>query len=87
MTLNNKVQVDMPEKGISVHHLGNYNYVYKTIKSYRNSHGTPTKERVCIRKWDPKTEKLVPNTNYYKYYGQKENNSFKPNFKSIRQIA
>ena len=87
MTLNSKVQVEMPKKGVSVRHIGNSLPVYKTIRSYRNKHGTPTNEKVTIGKQDPETGKLIPNERYWDYYGRSATDRFIPAFELVRRIG
>jgi transposase len=87
VTLNSRVQVDLPKKGVIVRHIGNSHPVYRTVRSYRNSHGTPTSERVVIGKLDLDSGKLIPNARYWDYYGQTGHDRFVPSFESVRQIG
>jgi transposase len=87
MTLNSKVQVDIPEKGIFINHKADYHPVYKNIRYYRNKQGTPTKERVLIGKWDPETGKLIPNEKYWHYYGRSPSDRFIPTYETLRRIG
>ncbi|MDR2367769.1 MAG: hypothetical protein LBF58_06635 [Deltaproteobacteria bacterium] len=77
MTLNPKVQVPVPAKGVVVRRSGAYPAVYKVLRSYRNGKGQPTNDRVNIGKLDLTTNKLIPNARYWEYYGTSQQN---PNF-------
>jgi hypothetical protein len=70
MTLNQKIQVELPEKGVTVRRLGIRQTVYKVIRCYRNETGQPTNDRVEIGKLDPVTGKLIPNNRYWEFYPQ-----------------
>jgi transposase len=69
MTLNPKIQVQVPAHGVVVRRSGNRPTVYKVLRYYRNEKGQPTNERVDIGKLDPTTGKLIPNAKYWEYYG------------------
>lgn len=69
MTLNSKIQVELPATGVIVRRSGPYPAVYKVLSSFRNEKGQPTNKRVNIGKLDITTGKLIPNHHYYEYYG------------------
>lgn len=64
----------MPEKKISFkkNRKGEPIYVYLTTRAYRNKAGKPTSDEVCIGKRDFKTNMLIPNKNYYKYFSEQK---------------
>lgn len=68
MPLASKMQVPLPDKGIIVRSSGSHRYVYKVTATFRNEKGQPTNTRQLIGKLDTKTNMLIPNDNYYKYY-------------------
>jgi len=65
------VKVPMPDKKTIFRLNKKYgiNYVYYTIKAYRNEAGKPTSKVLGIGKKDEKTGLLIPNDNYYKLFG------------------
>jgi len=69
LSLNNKVLVGLPSKGIVVARTGDYPYVYHVTKTYRNEKGCPTNSKRSIGKLDKATGKLIPNNTYYEFYG------------------
>jgi hypothetical protein len=84
MTLNSKVLVDLPEKGIIVRRNGKYKAVYKVLRAFRNDKGQPTNERVMIGKLDEQTGKLIPNEKYYQIFGAAD---FTPAPGAVRSIG
>ena len=70
MPLCSKTKVELPKEGIMVRRSGKYRTVYKVIKAYRNSKGQPTNERVTIGRLDEESGMLIPNDNYWTYYGE-----------------
>jgi hypothetical protein len=81
------VQVDLPKKGIIVRKIGNSQPVYKNLRHYRNSNGTPTTERVIIGKLDTESGRLIPNSRYWEFYGSTGNARFEPEYESVRRIG
>ena len=86
MTLSCKIKVPLPKNGITVRHSGNYHYVYKVTKVYRNIRGHPTSDRICIGKFDEATGMLVPNDRYWEFYAE-DAVEILPSFNSIRSIG
>jgi transposase len=86
MALNSKIKVGMPQSGIITRKSGSYRYVYKILKTYRNSKGQPTNDRICIGKLDVASGMLIPNDNYYAYYPDTEI-EFLPTYDSVRSIG
>jgi transposase len=72
MSLNSKIQVPLPEKGVIVTKSGKYPYVFHVLETYRNAKGQPTNKRKSIGKLDATTGMLVPNEEYYRYYGENQ---------------
>jgi hypothetical protein len=70
LSLNSKVLVNLPKKGIIVSHTGDYPYVYHVAKTYRDANGHPTNKKRSIGKLDKATGKLIPNNAYYEIYGE-----------------
>jgi hypothetical protein len=68
LTLNPKIQVELPESGVVVRRSGKYPAVYKVLRSYRNEKGQPASVRVNIGKFDQNTGKLIPNNRYWEYH-------------------
>jgi hypothetical protein len=63
--LKNK-PVPMPEKRIVLKKVKNETeYVYYTLRAYRNKQGEPTSDEISIGKKDKDTGMLIPNRNYY----------------------
>jgi transposase len=60
----------MPSSGLIVRKNGKYRYVYKVLRTYRNEKGQPTNDRKLIGKLDESSNMLIPNDNYYKFYGE-----------------
>ncbi|MBP1990588.1 hypothetical protein [Paenibacillus eucommiae] len=48
MALNSKIKVGIPQSGIILVKAG-----HTSTKTYRNSNGQPTSDRICIGKLDP----------------------------------
>ena len=68
MALKNDA-VSMPEERITFKKAPNgTEYVYYTLRAYRNKHGKPTSDEVAIGKKDKETGKLIPNKRYYEIY-------------------
>jgi transposase len=72
MPLSSKFQVELPKEGIIVRQTGKHKYVYRVLKTFRNAKGQPTNKRVSIGRFDQKSGKLIPNDNYWEYYGNEE---------------
>lgn len=70
--LDNRVKVDLPEKGIVKVHTGGMTYVQYTVCSAKTKAGKPTGKRVVIGKLDEESGKLIPNRNYYELFGEKQ---------------
>jgi transposase len=66
MTLNPAIKVDLP-KGVVIY--GKNNYVYHTLRSYRNESGEPRNDRVVIGRLDSESGRLIPNNRYWEIYG------------------
>ena len=86
MALSSKVQVPMPNSGITIRSSGKYYYVYKVLKAFRNDKGQPTNIRKAIGRLDKSTGMLIPNNAYYEYYSDATINTL-PSFDSIRSIG
>jgi len=69
MPLCSKTKVELPKEGVMVRRSGKYRTVYKVTRTFRNSKGQPTNERVTIGKLDEESGMLVPNDNYWEHYG------------------
>jgi hypothetical protein len=87
MTLKRLNMVDMPESGVIVRKIGDYRPVYKNVRSYRNAHGTPTKDRVCIGKLDEESGKLIPNAAYWEHYSHGPAMTLAPVYESVRHAG
>ena len=62
-------KVPMPKKKITYKTAANgTNYVYYTLRAYRNKHGKATSEQVAIGKKDKETGLLVPNSRYFEIF-------------------
>jgi transposase len=70
VSLNSKVLVPLPTKGIIVAKNGKYPYVYHVTKTFRNDKGQPTNTRRSIGKLDKTSGKLIPNNTFYEFYGE-----------------
>ncbi|MEG2634065.1 MAG: transposase, partial [Oscillospiraceae bacterium] len=68
MSLNENVQVALPEHCIAYKKVSGKTYVYYVTASYRNEKGKPTCERSAIGRLCEETGKLIPNRNYYEIY-------------------
>jgi hypothetical protein len=68
MVLNPYNKVPLPEKGIIVQRSGANRTVSKVLRTYRNSKGQPTSDRVAIGKLDPESGMLIPNKAYFIHY-------------------
>jgi transposase len=69
VSLLSRVQVELPSKGVIVRRTGRYKYVYKVHRIFRCKNGQPTNTRISIGRFEEKSGKLIPNENYWKYYG------------------
>jgi transposase len=88
VTLDPKVQVELPAEGVTVRRSGDRQTVYKVIRSYRDNKGHPNNDRVVIGKLDPATGKLIPNARYWHYYGGSQAKiDVNPDYQSIRSIG
>jgi hypothetical protein len=66
-----KFLVDVPDdKGIHIKSAGakGEKYVYKYVKYFRNSKGEPRNMSKAIGKFDPASNKMHPNNNYFEMY-------------------
>ncbi|MDR2353643.1 MAG: transposase, partial [Deltaproteobacteria bacterium] len=70
MSQNSEIQVNLPKSGVVLRLTGKCYSVYKILRSYRNEKGQLRTDRVLIDKFDPVTEKLIPNAAYFEYYGK-----------------
>jgi len=68
MTLNTKVKVPLPDKGVIVRS-GGKRYVYKVLETFRNDKNQPTNKNRLIGRLDPESGMLIPNNAYYEFYG------------------
>jgi transposase len=60
--------VEMPTgPGYIVRRSGNYRYVYKVLRTYRNEKGQPTNDRKIIGKLNDAGQ-LIPNENYFSFF-------------------
>jgi len=90
MALSSKIKVAMPKIGVIIRNSGRYQYVYKVLKSYRNSKGQPTNDRVAIGRLDPESGMLIPNDNYYEHYSNNETDvdiELLPAYDSVRSVG
>ena len=69
MALNSKIKVPLPSAGVIVRSSGVYRYVYKVLSVFRNEKGQPTNTRRQIGRLDTESGMLIPNENYYAFYG------------------
>ena len=67
MALASKERLPVPAHCVKARK-GEHTYIQYTVRSYRNSKGKPTSERVCIGKLDPETNMLIPNARYYELF-------------------
>ena len=86
MALCSKVKVEMPKAGVMVRRSGKYRTVYKVTKTFRNSKGKPTNERVAIGRLDEESGMLVPNDNYWKHYADTAIELL-PTYNSVRSVG
>ena len=70
MALNKFLKVEMPKNKIfiSSSNARGIPYVYHVFKSYRNSSGQPTCDRISIGRKDFETGMLIPNDNFFDIY-------------------
>lgn len=64
------LKVDRPKEKtwIKTNPSGN-KYVFYRLRSYRNSKGKPTSDDVSIGKYIENEDKIIPNKNYFQYFG------------------
>jgi len=86
MSLCSKTKVELPKDGVIVRRSGKYRTVYKVTKTFRNSKGQPTNERVTIGRLDEGSGMLVPNDNYWKYHAEAAIEIL-PAYDSVRSIG
>jgi transposase len=86
MSLSTKIKVPLPKSGITTRKSGAHRYVYKVIKCYRNAKGQPTSDRISIGRIDEQSQLLVPNDNYWRFYGDTAVELL-PAFNSVRSIG
>ena len=86
MMLSSKIKVALPTEGVIVRGKGKYHYVYKVLKTYRNSNGQPTNDRISIGRVDEKSGMLIPNNSYWEYF-KEEPVEILPSFDSVRAIG
>lgn len=68
MSLDWKIKVPLPRRGIVKYKNKGVTYAYYITRIYRNEKGQPTNDRVSIGKIDEETGMLIPNRNYYEIY-------------------
>ena len=72
MALDNAI-VTMPDKRVTYKKAANgTEYVYYTMRAYRNKDGKPTSDEVAIGKKDPKTGQLIPNRRYFEIFSDEK---------------
>jgi transposase len=86
MPLCTRIKVKLPEYGMTVRKSGKYQTVYKVLRSYRNSKGQPTSDRIAIGRLDSKSGMLVPNDTYWEYYGSSAVEVL-PDYNSVRSVG
>ena len=86
MALCSKLKVELPKAGVMVRRSGKYRTVYKVTKTFRNSKGKPTNERVTIGRLDEESGMLVPNDNYWKHYANSAIELL-PAYNSVRSVG
>jgi hypothetical protein len=89
MTLDSRLQVDMPTTGAHMRALNNSHPVYMPVpgSGHRNAQGTPAKDRICIGEMGPATGKLIPNSKCWERFGLDESARVIPAFGSARQFG
>ena len=75
MAYKTNVVVDIPTKGITPKNCKAGDYLYYTIRAYRNKNKQPTSDKVCIGKAADVEGKMYPNRNYYEVF-KKEPTAF-----------
>ena len=60
--------VPMPTDKVSLKKVNRTEYVYYSVRSYRNDKGKPTSDEVSIGKKDQETGMLIPNRRYFELY-------------------
>jgi len=65
MTLKNQPIPIPTKKTITRKAPNGTQYIYYTIRAYRNKNGKPTSQTISIGKKDPNTNMLIPNRNYH----------------------
>jgi transposase len=86
MALCSKTKVELPKVGVIVRRRGKYRTVYKVTRTFRNSLGQPTNERVTIGILDEESGMLIPNDNYWKHYGDADIELL-PAYDSVRSVG
>jgi len=61
-------KVPMPESKVTIIKINKIDYVYFTIRSFRNNKGNPTCERKIIGKATDNNTMLIPNHNYFEVF-------------------
>jgi hypothetical protein len=82
-----KNTVPLPESGIIVRRSDKYNYVYKVMSVFRDNKGRPTNTRKLIGRLDPSGAKLIPNNNYYEFYGVKAETELELSYNEVVSIG
>ena len=64
------IKVDVPKEKTFIAKSGKnqIKYVYYILKSYRNEKGQPSGKTISIGKYDEETNKLIPNSNFFKIF-------------------
>jgi len=70
------IKVPLPKKRIIKEVRKGKTYVFYVLKTYRNNKNQPTNKRVSIGRLDNKTNMLIPNDTFFKYYDCKINIEF-----------
>lgn len=70
------IKVPLPKKRIVKEKRNDKIYVFYVLKTYRNDKNQPTNKRVSIGRLDDKTNMLIPNDTFFKYFNCKINVEF-----------
>ncbi len=70
------IKVPLPKKRIIKEKRNGKVYVFYVLKSYRNDKNQPTNKRISIGRLDDKTNMLIPNDTFFKYFDCKINVEF-----------
>ena len=84
--LSSRIKVELPKGGITVRRSGKYTTVYKVTRSYRNTKGQPTSNRIAIGRLDPLSNMLIPNDTYWEYYDDNTIETL-PSYDSVRSVG